>query len=550
MHKPSTVVSICGAICLILASDHTGRAAENTCRQYDLDDHSQCIDADVGIKKKTAPDTDKLKDQDVSILPPDKAGRTALNKLYRVKISCAETQKFPATVAGVLEDTTTVATHMIGLMKGDFSAQAMPPADALLLLLPVYSITGDQHNLTIYQNTKENCNRTFLVTGRDQPTVISTLSISQTNTPTKFAGFLYGLANVITPLLPFFGSDIGAIAKKDLPAVSATQTPLQNLLAQFNSSKTTLVNSKLLVGDSTRIVTPWTTVSISVSPIESLIDQADLLGAFEASFKPFGETIAAASSATAGQTCTKIGHDLQFNRNLSLKDAAYALAHGIYLGGNITRDLIVACLGEEYGPIAITLSYWKETPAFPVMHSYDFPIKADKNFPVQQPFSGNIVFFQQMMGALNDYVGDKTKSARLVRFFENPIVALDVTNTTDAVGSGPIKNGVERDFLNLIDQLKKQGYSYFGCPASDAVAAVSTGQGAAAAFLILKVPSGGKDSTQKLSMDTALIARVWADSPDMIGMIHISDEAPAIENVVKANGYKCSASVMFAKGSN
>ena len=143
-------------------------------------------------------------------------------------------------------------------------------------------------------------------------------------------------------------------------------------------------------------------------------DQA-LISGFEKAFDALGTAVSRpVSGVPIRQICSQIGRSLQFDRNLSLADTAYAMAHIVYLAG-LSKDGIIECLGSEYGPVAVKLPYWQNVTdaQLPRMATWEFP--PDNSTDLKQPsFARYATAYQQFTLDLSAY-GDKANEDKTNR---------------------------------------------------------------------------------------------------------------------------------------
>lgn len=464
-------------------------------------------------------------------LNPPKSPQSPLDhdQLYLVNIKCTHNKGkslTPWSTSGVLDNKTTLTTHIIEITNSSLTAASLPSASdsSILLIVPVFEIAGAANDVSYFDNTDETCTQSFLVSGRDQPNVVALLSVTDQYTPSQVGNLLYDVISVITPLTPFLGG-FGALIKADAPAISNTKSPYANLLSDLDKGATILETGKIRTGAPTTIVTPWTTIEISAAPFSDIRDSTDqsLVSSFEKTFDALSVPVSSPPNGSSiRQICAQIGGRLQFDRNLSREDTAYALMRIGYLSG-LNKNGLIECLGSQYGSVAIKLPSWiaaVKASQLPNIAFWEFP-PDNPNEVNQPPFEAYVTVYEDLTLALNRFAAkypnglqptdqQSNQAKILADFFEKPskdqpgFVAIDVTGNTTATASadpGPAQiHGLAHDPLDIISQLIRNGYTAYGCPASDAVT-TATAQTAATSKAANTPTNSSAQSTDTQSSD-------------------------------------------------
>jgi hypothetical protein len=504
----------------------------------------------------------------LNLYTPKDPKKSNLEALYRVRITCSRNKDqriFPTDTDGWFVKSTVLRTHTISIINGDLTSPAIPAADKTMLLMPVFSVTGDNTNKTFFNNIGKGCSRPILLSGRDRPTIVANLYVAEINKPSEFASLLYGIVSFITPTAPLFGGHLGKEFTTNINAINNTQSPLQNFISQLDNAKSVFVHAQLPVG-TTVIKSSYSYIVIEVEQIETLTGKNKnaeddvFLSDFERTFDTYGQKLATTSDAGLRQACASLGHSLQFNRNLGIEDVAYALAHAAYLGG-MSKQQIIQCFGSEYGTAVIDSNWWithrDNRKDVPKIHSWEFPPSIDNSLS-QPAFAGRFPFFQLLAHVLTESASGRMATPSLDRFFnkqkaseikedkvdcaeKEKVVIFDSTATINMTFTEVPTNGKTICVAQLLKELADngKGYTTFGCPVSDNIS--DKGQGAAAAMLALKPTAKTKDG--QYGPSDALAIRFWFDSEDRIGIMRISADGPTIDNIFSSFKSFCSKDI-------
>jgi hypothetical protein len=440
--------------------------------------------------------------------------------LYAVTISCKLKKNKSLSDWNPFWSKTVATSHIVALTNTKLSQQELPTNARATIT--VFAISGDDSNKKIFLN--DHCQTQFLISGREKVFIAATANQSTTNQPGPLSRFLFQTIQVALPILPLIQGT--TLVGTMLTDVGKTQDPLNKLFAELNKGRTYTESNELYLDD-TKIVTPYSEVTINVAKIKSVLDagQQDFRKIFEDATDSAESTLALSGAANPAQKCGEFSSGLR-GRNFSPTDIAYALIL-VSQAANLNQTNTLDCLGKRFALTALGENedrawnrYFGKVYSAADAKSYF----AENGGPItRQPKFAN---WQGKLGdaaaSLGAYLqnGGKVKGD-VNRYFADPI---QIENHTSFYSDR--RGETSAPLSEFLSTLIAKNFRRAGCLTSDTEALASI-----VLFRTEKVDQGPPNTFN--SADT-VIMRVWYNESQLVYRLQLEYDVGLVEKALSA----------------
>ncbi|MBI1308961.1 MAG: hypothetical protein GC129_03740 [Proteobacteria bacterium] len=475
----------------------------------------------------------------LSIKPRGKA--LVKDALYIVDLRCGPVRYDSVNNPwGLFVEKNRVTSHIVAITKQRLSSKELPK-DARAAVT-VFSVTDGVQTKDTFIN--KGCRNTFVLSGRDPVFLAATANQTSTNKPGPVTNILFGLVKIALSVGPLFhGTTFESHWQNEFKAASDNQPTVGNIFTQFDRGETVTESSDLFEGKTT-VNTPYSTVTVTISRIKSLVELGN--DRFTSDFEATVEGAKAQlkldtlTGAALASQCGGFAADL-LARNLGATDVAYALGYASSLFA-LDRDKTLTCVGSDYALPALNhKAMWdKLHPGKGAPYdANDVESKfagGDIPKPAQPDYSAiKDNPLQRLQNALGGYLKGFAENsapnfAAATRYFAASVHVEDFSGTL-GFEDEPMAPQVFGTALAKVA-------TRVGCATSDTEAV--------AVFFAFKAPSGDGG---KYRVTDALAIRVWLGKGRKVIWAKVtSDDAPGLlERALQARNSRICGTVEVAK---
>lgn len=447
--------------------------------------------------------------------PPDKT-KLDYRTLYRIDVKCGATRPLPGPHEGLFARDDIFASHFIALTDQPLSSAQLPTQAKVLI--PVYSVSTANANQSRFIN--QNCDTSFFISGREPLYIATTANQTETKTPALLTSLFFAGLKVVNPVWPLFtaSAEAASILKPDIDGIAATEQPLADLFAKFDTAGTQTISAPLYVGEQ-QIRTAYSRTSIKATPIASVVGTNDnkFLVAFEDSLNGYADKLAGEPDETAdANLCRRYGNQM-LSTNFAGDDVAYGLTY-VTINSGVPKTRTLACLGRQYALLSSGRfgKLWQRyqdpiTPSDIQIYFADQPAPTIQKF--SKPFFARLETVMAQAAANEPNLADPTR-AELGKYLGDQIEVED-----DMGYIAPQSSRMSSS--DLIKLLADKSLTKFGCESKDAAAG--------GLFFAFPKDPAGNDGLYKVEDIYAL--RAWFGDSGKVEKIGISFEPGLVESV-------------------
>lgn len=252
---------------------------------------------------------------------------------------------------GIFNRTDVVTNHFIALTNKALTGDALP-IDARVLI-PVYSVGTANANQSNFTN--KACNTSFFISGREPLFIAATANQTKANTPSAISNLIFQGIKIFNPIAPLFAGATAVTALTPvLNGLAATQEPLKQLFAQFDSKGTQTYSAPVYVGE-TNIRTPYSRTTVTVKEVPSILktENGKFIISFEDTLKGYSDEVRVVTlnAEAVAANCRSYSGQL-VSKNFPAYDVAYGLSYVTQTAG-LDKKKAVPCLGKQYGLLSV-----------------------------------------------------------------------------------------------------------------------------------------------------------------------------------------------------
>ncbi len=388
--------------------------------------------------------------------------------LYRVQLKCNVPKYSRSTHYPVFYNEVRQITFSIWLSNAPTGLATTPAASSVIAGIPVTAATLSNNPSTFQYLSNQNCDQTFLVSGRTPLYITAVYSDSKTYSPSLLVNLIGALSGQILPLAALFPAGPASVLKTDAGIAPAMATSYSNGLTAYNNAVGWTVQTSDLQAGYYLFSTPHGdggSVDISIDELASLqsaLSNRQVRAAYQGTFLPLSQQITPQALNNSPTLCLTMGKILELTQNYQHLDAVDTLAHVVVLSG-LNSNQALTCLSKYFYQVADNQWLINQVRSGQSSLRLSDDMFIDETNPVVYPPTE----FGAIVTALNHYAANPADAGATNTFASYFAPTVDLVDTTAEVYTSPTSDSIQ----NILTKFKaaSQQFVYFGCPGQDNV---------------------------------------------------------------------------------